>query len=134
MESTGRVGPVLVTGGEADSVDDVEQQGLKPRMSVAGCPSVRAVLGQDWWPGKFIYKGGTYVDKAGVEQKMLYALCPKCGKWVPVHDGDMIWHTPPAGASPKADMDRLQKMVDAKEAYGRVAARAVLDESASAIA
>lgn len=97
-----------------------ERPGLKPRATAPGyCPSVRAVLQQDWWPGKFIYKGGTFTDKrTGKEREFLTALCPNCGAWVPVLDGLIRDHPYPAGT----DMQRFQKAVDAREAYGRIAA------------
>lgn len=96
-----------------------ERQGLRPRATAPGyCPSVRHVLGEEWWPGKFIYRGDTFTDKRGVERELLTALCPNCGKWVPVLDGAIRDHPYPAGS----DRDRFQKALDAREAYGRIAA------------
>lgn len=89
---------------------------METRPSALGyCPSVRAVLGQAWWPGRFIYKASTYtVD--GEERKVALALCPYCGKWVAVRLGDMIAHELPKGSEPK----RLAKMDEAQEQYGRL--------------
>lgn len=93
---------------------------METRPSTPGwCPSVRAVLDKEWWPGKFIYDGQTYTDKNGVEQVRLMALCPSCGKWVPIHDGDMVGHQLPAGS----DIKRLDKAREAKDAYGKIVAR-----------
>lgn len=94
---------------------------MEPRPSIGWrCPSVRAVLDKEWWPGKFIYQGQTYVHKeSGEERVRLMGLCPACGKWVPIHDGDLVAHQLPAGS----DVKRLDKAQEAKDAYGKVVAR-----------
>jgi hypothetical protein len=91
---------------------------MEARSSIAWrCRSIPAVLGKEWWPGRLIYRGHKYTPKGSDEERtLLQGLCPACGKWVPIHDGDMIDHQPPAGS----DVTRLTKMQDAQEQYGRL--------------
>lgn len=79
---------------------------MDARRSAPGwCPSVRAVLGEPWWLGKFIYAQQAFSDEDGVERSRLTALCPYCGLWVKVMPGDLLnEHRSPAGSQPRRDL------------------------------
>lgn len=88
---------------------------MQARPSAPGwCPSIGAVVRQRWWPGRLIFDGQPFVDGEGVERTRLTALCPFCGKWVPVRAGDLIGHEQPKRIS---DAKRIEKAEAAEREY-----------------
>lgn len=92
---------------------------MRERPTATGwCPSVKAIVSEPWWPGRFIYDFHTYENKDGETRTRQVALCPFCGKWVAVRSDMLIAHEPPGGS----DARRVEKSEAAEQEYGKLAA------------
>jgi hypothetical protein len=99
---------------------------MMARPSAPGwCPSIPAIVNEPWWPGRLIFDRHDFVDSDGMERSRLMALCPYCGKWVPVRGDSLLGHNLPAGS----DRSRIEKAEAAQNAYGKIRARELLKES-----